>query len=275
MASRQGDCHPHHYHITGVLVVALVAVGMALGGCNDEKIQSTFVDTPPAIDGMLGDWGTMPVTLMEERRISLGVGNDLRYLYLAGRMADPDMIRSIERSGFTLWIDPGGRKSKNLEMRYPASRYASLDLSRGGFWDLMTDSERARASTRLTARRNGVLVVDRELATSRVFSPDSSDGFRLAYVDSNGVLSFEAQIPLDIEHYFEGETSLTDPASIQIGFGSPASAAAGGFSPYRRDGGMMDPGRGTSRGRRGMTSTGRSQSSTEDLWVNLVLAKHS
>ncbi len=269
---RHEKCRPHHYHLWGWAALLSLAIAAVVGGCRDEKIQSAFVQTPPVIDGVLGDWEHMPVTLIEDRKISIGAGNDLRYLYLAGRLADPGMIRSIERGGFTLWIDPRGRKSKDFEVRYPLARFSLTDLGKGGFWDAMTDGERDRASTRLSGMRNGVLVIDRSQAESIVFSPDSTGGFRVAYVDTNGILSFEARIPLDVERYFPGEASFKGAQSIQVGLGTPVSIQAGGLPFSGRGGGRMDQGEEYGRGRRGMMPGRRSQSSDTDLWVDVVLA---
>ncbi len=106
---------------------------LATAGCNDETIRSTFVQMPPKIDAELSEWQQLPVTVFDNRKVALGVANDGQYLYIAGRCADRENINMIERRGLTFWIDPADRKSKDLELHFPASRYSEPNPSRGGF----------------------------------------------------------------------------------------------------------------------------------------------
>ena len=87
----------------------------------------------------------------------------------------------------------------------------------------------------------------------------------MAYVDSNGILSFEVRIPLDLKPYFSGSESFGGLDQIQIGLGSTAFGQS--------EGGRMNPGGEMQRGRRGGMMPRRSSGNDTDLWVNVVLAK--
>src|SRR5262249_22459332 len=75
-------------------------------GCNDEPVRSSFVSSPPRIDGDLAEWQDVPVRVFQEKSIAVGALRDSSYLYVAARCADEEITRMIRRRGLTMWIDP-------------------------------------------------------------------------------------------------------------------------------------------------------------------------
>jgi hypothetical protein len=254
--------------------ILLVASMVLSAGCNDASLRSVLVSSPPRIDGELAEWQTIPVTLFDEKKVAIGAMNDGQFLYVAGRCAEPELTRSIQRSGLTLWIDPDGNKNKDLELRYPASGDSQPDQTRGGFWQVMTDEQRAKASGKLDQMNRGVLVIDKHAIASRRFPSDSTDGFAAAIAESNGILFFEIRIPFHIEQYFPGRPALTDRQSVSIGLGAAGSSrrgqnlnSASGRTPFGQSGGMMGSGR-----RRGAS---RGSFDESDVWVEVAIARPS
>jgi hypothetical protein len=246
---------------------------LALSGCRDESVQSGSTDTPPRIDGDLTEWQHVPVKVFQERNIAIGALQDDRYLYVAARSADQETNRLIGRSGLTMWIDPDGGDRKDLELHYPASGYAMPDPTRGGFWDVLTSSERERAYKKLEGVRNGVLVIDKRGIDSRIFLPDSSQGFAAASVDSKGILTIEVRIPLHPEEYFPKYQALAGQEKVRIGIGLGGPQGTGFSNGSENVGPTGYPGARTGFGSRGMLPRRRTSPAETDLWVDIVLAR--
>jgi hypothetical protein len=175
----------------------------------------------------------------------------------------------VERTGIAFWLDPDGQKKKELEIHYPAARYAPLDVTRGGFWQSMSDTQKEKVNNKIEQMKNDVIVVDNRLIDSHLFPSDSAEGFAAALAESNGLLSFEFRIPLHLEEYFPKFSSLAGKEKIMLGMNfvqafadrAPATPFGGAMTPY---------GRGMSRRMRGERSSANS-----DLWVEVLLAKPS
>jgi hypothetical protein len=253
--------------------ILLLCLILALSGCRDETVQSTLVETPPRIDGDLSEWQNVPVRIFEEQNIAIGALQDARFLYVAARSADQETNRQIARRGLTLWIDPDAGERKDLELHYPASGYAMPDPTRGGFWDALSVEERERAYKKLEGVRNGVLVIDKRAIDSRIFVPDSSQGFAASSVESKGILTVEVRIPLHPEEYFPRYSPLAGKEKIRIGIGL-GGAQGPGFSNGSENAGPMGyPGGRMGFGSRGAMPRRRAAASENDLWVDILLAR--
>ena len=253
---------------------AFIVMFLALSGCNDEAVRSGRVAIPLRIDGALSEWESVPVKIFPEKNVAIGALRDDRFLYVAARCADPDLNRQIGRRGITMWIDPDGGEHKDLELHFPASGYALPDPTRGGFWQAMSDSQRERAFRHLEGMRNGVLVIDRRNVDSRIFSPDSGDGFGAATAESNGILTFEVRIPLHPEQYFPEYSSLAEKEKIRVGFALVGIQGSGQASSGPDNLGPMGyPGGGRmGGGSRGMLQRRRTSTTESDLWVDILIA---
>jgi len=257
--------------LRSIIGFAFPLICFLLGSCNKTVLKSTYVRSPYTVDGDLHDWDGTPFTIFDENKVALAAANDSLFFYFAGRCTDPVKIQSIARQGITLWIDPSCRQQTDLELHYPASQYASVNQSRGGFWDALTDNQRERAMKELKELQNGILIVDKQGIDTRIFKRDSTDSFSAALNISKGMLSFEIRIPLNLTKYFSHFESLTQREKIALGVGrsknlnewSPDSG------PYdtRSSAGSM----GT--GPRGFLPIRESQSKDSDLWVEVALAK--
>jgi hypothetical protein len=252
----------------------LLSLFLVLSGCRDEAVRSALVETPPHIDGDLSEWQNVPVRIFEEKNIAIGALQDSRFLYLAARSADQEINRLIGRRGIMMWIDPDAGERKDLELHYPASGYAMPDPTRGGFWDAMTGEERDRAYRKLEGMRTGVLVIDKRGIDSRIFAPDSSEGFAAASTESKGILTFEVRIPLHPEQYFPAYSPLTGKERIRVGIDLGPLPGSGFSNGSENVGPMGYPGGGRGGfGSRGMLPRRRASTTESDLWVDIMLVK--
>src|SRR5207247_4794084 len=98
---------------------------------------------------------------------------------------------------------------------------------------------RSTAQQKIEKIKNGILVIDKRAIDSRLFPPDSSQGFTAALVESNGILSFEIQLPLNLKAYFPKFGSCEGKEKISLGL------SLAGFSTERAlaspEGGYMPP----------------------------------
>ncbi len=246
---------------------------LVLPGCREESVRSTSVETPPRIDGDLTEWQHVPVRIFEEQNIAIGALQDGQYLYVAARSADQETNRLIGRRGLTMWIDPDAGERKDLELHYPASGYAMPDPTRGGFWDVLSSSERERAYKKLEGVRNGVLVIDKRGIDSRIFAPDSSKGFAAASTESKGILIIEVRIPLHPEEYFPKYSALAGKEKIRIGIGLGGPQGTGFSNGSENVGPTGYPGGRTGFGSRGMLPRRRTSAPEADLWVDILLVR--
>lgn len=243
-------------------------------GCNEEETKSNWALSPPTIDGRMEEWQQASLAIFDNVHIAVGVGNDSTYLYLAARVADDWLRQAIQSSGFTLWLSPEGGSSKELEIRFPASRSAQTGTLRGGFWRSMTEDQRGRARSRLDEQQNGLLVIDQRFVDSRDFRPNSPDGFGAAIGETNGLASFEARIPFSLQLYFEGRAPLNRGGKIGIGIElTPSPMPGREFTDTRMPG---EGSRGSVGGRGRVPGSfsprARSSSQSSEIWLEVTLA---
>lgn len=213
--------------------------------------------------------------VFEDLQVSLGVANDTSFLYLAGRIADAKLQRMVEQFGVVIWLDPEGGRQKGLEIHFPASRVEKMNLNRGLFWDSLTEDQKARARKRVEEMRKGVLVIDRKSVESRVFSPGNVEGFSAAISETEGLLSFEVRIPLQIGKLFPKFSSLESAKDVGIGVGlggttgDPSADADFETAPP-----MGEPGFAGRGGPPGNLAPGGSRTfAKKEIWLEVHLAQ--
>ena len=248
---------------------------VALAGCSVQRIQSNWALNSPTIDGNLDEWKGASFVVIRDAQVSVAVGNDSSFLYLGARIANTGIQRAIGQSGVTLWIDPGNGKEKNLEILFPALKAARTDLDRGGFWDGLSDEQKARAEAELKELGKGILVIDRRMVQSHLYKKGNAEGFAGVVIESQGLVSFEARIPLRIQKDFSESTEMHPGTSVTIGVGS---GVTGGSSPgapgFEGAPPMGEPGLSGSGGRRGNFSRGGFQNQeNKEIWFEVGLAQ--
>ncbi len=254
-------------------IISISMILLLLSGCGEEEIQSTWACSSVIIDGQLKEWSDGSLTHFDDKRLALGAQNDSAYLYLAAQIADEKLQRLVTMGGITLWIDPSGRKNKDLEMHLPAWQRGALDPSRGGFWQVMSDDQKAKAQIQIEEMCGGVLIVDKQSIQSRAFPKGSTSGFAGAMSISGGILSFEIRIPIHIQEYFSNYTALGTKSKVGITLGRSRTAGLAESGPM--PGGSMGPagtrGNGERRGGKPEREDLSSANSSE-IWIEVSLA---
>jgi hypothetical protein len=246
-----------------------------LSGCSAQRIQSNWALNSPTIDGNVGDWKGASLVVFRDAQVSIAVGNDSSYLYLGARIANTGIQRAIGQSGVILWIDPDNRKGKDLEIRFPASKAARTDLTRGGFWDGLSDEQKAKAEEELKEMSKGVLVIDKRMVESHVYKLGNAEGFAGVVIESQGLVSFEARIPLRIQKDFPEFTEMHPGTIVTVGVGSgEKDRSMSGDSGFDVAPPMGESGFSGSGGPRGNFSRGGSQSQeNKEIWFEVSLAQ--
>ena len=258
-----------------IICTFLFIVSFVLSGCKEE-VRSTWAQSPLKIDGDIEEWKDAPFVIFEDGRLALSVENDSAYLYLACRIGDATLQRMIDRLGLTLWVDPEGESSEDLEIHFPAGRSAELRLSRGGFWDNLTEEQKARTSKQIEEMRTGILVYDKRGVESHVYPSRSARGFAAGSAMSNGLLIYEFRIPLDTQKFFSRAGALGTQGKVGIGvklsglrerqIGSSSGGSGRAIGPPGRRG------RGGGGGENRPPIGGESGDRTSDVWVSVWLA---
>jgi hypothetical protein len=97
----------------------LVMVGglCGIGYCQDE-LAVCEVTSPPAIDGKTDDWqGDWKTD--SDSKFQYNVCFDAENIYVRLKFSDDMTQAKIGRFGLTLWLDPNGKKKRNLGLKYP------------------------------------------------------------------------------------------------------------------------------------------------------------
>lgn len=256
-----------------LLVIAHMLI--VLTGCSDHRIESNWARRSPAIDGNLGEWSSASMLVFEDLQVSVGVGNDTSFLYLACRVADAALQHMVSQSGVVIWLDPEGGHQKILEIHFPASRVESMNLNRGFFWDSLTEDQKSKARHKAEETSRGVLVINRRSIESRVFLPGNVEGLSVAIAEAEGLLSFEARMPLQIGRLFPNFSSIQPGRTVGIGVGLGGSmgdrSPGGGFEGAPP---MGEPGlAGRSGAPRGFAPGGSRAPVKKEIWIEVGLAQ--
>ncbi len=88
--------------------------------------ESCTITAAPEIDARVEDW---PVewSLDPDGKFLYNICNDAENLYVRIKVADATTQRKIGLFGFTLWLDPSGKKKSKLGLKYPMGVHDKKD----------------------------------------------------------------------------------------------------------------------------------------------------
>lgn len=234
---------------------------LALTGCQTYHLQSAWTDQPPRIDGQLNDWDSGRFRDLGNRAMEVMAVNDSRYLYMAGRITDPEISRFLAMFGLTLWIDPHGGKRERVELRIPAAAATVFDAARGGFRESLTAAEQTRVDSRLDTLRHGVMVQNGADDQYRVLpAGDAEFQVGVARGDDGGAL-YEIRIPLVFQTNFLSYRLPERNRPVGLGFGITSMRS------------MEEQPRGMAGGFPGDMTGGRSFMAKDEVWAEVTLAQ--
>ena len=276
--------------------VLLLLLGMF--GCGEPVLPAGWADPGITVDGKLDDWGST-LSYFEEQRVTLGVRNDDRYLYLCVNSTNSALLQRALIQGLEVWVDPKGGKAKSFGIRYPLGvREMDFDIGHEGRRfdprDLAHKYEGAPNELRFFTGPG----------ESHLAKPGEG-GIQVAMGRPENDLSCELRLPLLAGEGEPHAIGARPGALLSIGFvipesgrrsfgsglGSPPGGALGGSDggddPQGDDGegggsGRGDPGGGQRRGgtgpedgagaRGGRAGRGPMMSGPLELWVKVRLA---
>lgn len=253
-------------------LLGLAALSLVLAGCGATELTSQWRDREIVIDGDDVDWYDAKIHI-DKTLVDIGIINDGDYLYVCLTSADRSTQMQIARTGFTLWFDPGGGKSKKLGVRFPRGMrgqeaWAGVRNMRRGqgpdpgqlktmFDQLLLQGEMEIFETKKKERRR--------LEVGRSSGPD----VRAVY--DRGRLVYELRMPLVQGDFAIGVES---GATVGVGFTTPelSSRGRGGNLGGLAGGGFGGRGAGGGRGGgRGGGGRGGNPDPLE-IWTKVELA---
>lgn len=111
-------------------IALLLFVGVC--GCRGPEIPAGWAEPGLTVDGKLDDWGST-LNYFEAERVTLGVRNDDRYLYLCVNSTDSGLLMRALVQGLEVWVDAKGGKAKSFGIRYPLGvREMDFDIGHQG-----------------------------------------------------------------------------------------------------------------------------------------------
>ena len=219
---------------------SVLALGLLSLGCTAPHVlQSGTPAVPITIDALLGDWNDTIQPLPGER-LALGVSNDADHLYVAVTSRDQGVTRQVLRRGLTLWVDPSGKESKELGIRFPLGM-ARGPAAQGG--ELDESVFRARMAESLSELE----ILHGEHLPAMRLPADGALGIEVKVSFEYGELVYEIKLPLRSE---EGYAVGVEAGSV-IGLGLETPAVNSEMQRARGSGRGMGAGRGGGLGGRG------------------------
>ncbi|MFH1142953.1 MAG: hypothetical protein V1774_00230 [Candidatus Eisenbacteria bacterium] len=217
--------------LTGMLLLMLGAQA----GCGDDTLVSEWRRAEVAIDAVNGEWEGA-ITDFEDEQVSVGLMNDQEYLYIGLVVENQNTRSQLLAGGFTIWLDPSGKKEKGIGVRYPLG---AAEKDRGRFVRSLLDGGDAQE----LAQTFGVIgdtmeVMGRGPLSARRMARDAGPVDVAARVDKN-MIYYELKVPL-------GQSDLaamalgSEPGGIlTVGIETQAGALRESFGP---GGGRRGPG---------------------------------
>ena len=262
----------------------LVLPGLFLtAGCKTPEIDCSWADTDIAVDGRRTDWGEKPFTHFKDEDVVIGLSNDSSRLYLYFAFRNQQWARLIKRGGLTLWFDTRGKKNRDWGIKYSGGpeiedsldpRHAQPDDRRNH----LTDEQKEQLKKDMEKHNRQMTVIDNKNEQEYRIEADGSSGPAAAFAVTNGIYTYEFEIPLTSK---SGEPFMFCAASGEkITIGCQWSGLEGGDILERRDGPGADRGGGIpegsmgrppGRGMGGQKIPGRSRPEKQEIWMKTAL----
>jgi hypothetical protein len=268
------------------ICIALAAI-LLLSGCGGLEIKSVWTNEAVKIDGVPAEWEGA-TTWVESPNVAVGVKNDDDYLYICLSSPVREVAVQIALRGFTVWLDPKGKKGKTFGIRCPIGPEMGTG-NPGELRKLAEDREKfmETVAERLNGAGNVLEVLGPGEDDKVRLTPYDAAGLEVALGYQDGRVVYELKVPFrrDEHPYAIGSDGK---GKIGIGFETPEigrderMAAMGGHRPE----GGTGPGGGRTGGMTGgPPGGGRSGEMRRggpgnmlaplDIWAKISLASPS
>jgi hypothetical protein len=269
------------------------------GWSRSDKMVSKYVASSIKVDGRYDDWRDLPSTFLEEQKAVVAISNDNQNLYLMFRTNDPRWVRTISRSGLTIYVDPKGGKKKDFFVRFkggPSREQLLALVGRGGETPDGARRQMPEGREPQMDDRNANDTVPtltcyvKERIEEKLIPLDGTEGPAAAFDTSRGFFVYEFKLPIkesELRYYgFAAEPGKELSIGLIWGemdqmrgerpkggmdFGGPGGGPGSGPGGLGGGGGM---GGGMGRGGgMGGPPGGMQRPSKQEIWVKTTLAK--
>ncbi len=173
----------------------LLFVGL-LGICSTAFAQKDIKEScspaePLVIDGQVTEWRT-EWSLDPDGKFIYNVCNDDSNLYVRIQISDVITQRKIGLFGFTLWMDPTGKKKRDLGLKYPVGAHQGQQP----LPELGKDAKKGDLERNLIQDVEGLELIG--LAKDNIFSTRAGlmNGLQMAIIYTpDGTYQYEVKIP--------------------------------------------------------------------------------
>lgn len=192
-------------------------------GCKQKEVACYWQAEEVRIDGEVDDWTGIPGEYYKDKGIVFSVSSDSTNLYLLLSFRNPAWAMAIRQTGLTIWLDPGGGKSKDFGVHYrggasPAQIRELSGADRLPPPGMPRPDESDRGDAADTGAFNELRVLAGGNSDGRAVFADGSQGPAASYGLPKGIFCYELSIPLAADG---GETvSLSARPGWMIGIGA-------------------------------------------------------
>jgi hypothetical protein len=201
--------------------LTLLSAVLLLVGCGGLEFESVWMDDGVAIDGVPLDWRGA-TTWVESPNVAIGVKNDEHYLYLCVSSPVREIATQIAMRGFTVWLDPEGKKGKAFGVRCPVGptmgtgrpdKLGDVAQDRDKFMEMVVDKLKGAGN---------VMEILRPVEENSVrLAAGDATGIEVALGYYDGRVVYELKVPFrrDDEHRYA--IGSDGKSRIGIGFETP------------------------------------------------------
>ncbi len=195
----------------GILVLCTV-------GCEEQKLDSNWLDREIIIDAKSDDW-LDTLYYFESEMVSLGFFNDKSHLYVCMLAEHPILQAQVVGLGFTIWFDPDGGKEKAFGIKFPIGMRGDkeqMDFSGMGEGEL--DRKKIREA------------FEKSLADLEILGPggakqripvEEAKGIEIKVRNQTGLFVYELKLPLKSDEEHPYAVGANAGAAIGVGLEIP------------------------------------------------------
>jgi uncharacterized membrane protein YgcG len=241
--------------IIALLIVTMPSVSV-IGQDKKEVVNNCEMASVFVADGEANEWPMEWIVDADEPKFSYNICSDNSNLYVRVKLKDETVRRKLAIFGFTMWLDPNGKKKKKLGLKFPTGTEGAekMELVKQSGNRNMSSGERATFQKDM----NKYFIKDVEILELIGLSDDPltstrsgiTNGIKVGIgVDQEDAYIYEAQVPFksfrlskaSIENLgvgFEtGKWVPKQPKNSQAGGGGGGGGGGYGGGGQRRGGG--------------------------------------
>ena len=187
-----------------IMVLVCISLSFMTGGCGMKELDSVWRDREVVIDGLDGgaEWEGARY-FYDEQKVTIGVFNDDRYLYVRLSSRNSMTQRMMLAGGMTIWFDPTGKKGKSYGIHCPLGDTNKSDTTNGKAPDrTMNPGERRENLNRLekmveqAQKRVELIGPEEGVKNTMILAEVYELGIEVRLDVDKGNLVYELKVPL-------------------------------------------------------------------------------